>query len=179
MQQSWLHIKLGRVKVQLKDLCFRQLPEICSALADKLFVALVALLAPEFIFAWALRQRLTAGRLAKECRKAASEPAAAEARLRRRRNEYNPQEPRSLESTRSGGSGVGVDSHDGELVPMLAVTCARHDESTSNVSSQTSAPRRLGGWDADSMVVHPPSGSSLDETCKLIWQVPDLLRSSC
>lgn len=50
------------------------------ALLDKLGIAIVALLAPEYILGWALRQNLRARSLARECVEAAKDGRAARAR---------------------------------------------------------------------------------------------------
>lgn len=47
--------------------------DTCSNLGEKLIVATVALLAPEFIFAWSLRQWLVARSIASDCQQVASE----------------------------------------------------------------------------------------------------------
>lgn len=49
------------------------LGDVCTPLGEKVIVALVALLAPEFIFAWAVRQWIVARSIAADCRKAAAE----------------------------------------------------------------------------------------------------------
>lgn len=67
---KWAGFRWHCAGVQLLDILQRQIPQIASSLADKLFIAVLALLAPEFIFVWALRQWLRAQSLADECRKA-------------------------------------------------------------------------------------------------------------
>lgn len=61
---------------------FETLANICHGLGEKLAIALLALLAPEFIFVWALRQWLRARSIAKQCREAASAEGARERRVR-------------------------------------------------------------------------------------------------
>lgn len=79
----WLHINVGWIRAHFADMC-RRLPDICASLFEKLFLALLTLLAPEYIFLWALRQRLSAGELAEECRRVAMTPSAKEGRKMRR-----------------------------------------------------------------------------------------------
>lgn len=68
----------------LADWYRHQLVYMCISLGEKMAVALLALLAPEFIFVWALRQWLRARSIAEECRVAARQPSAVEGRRRRR-----------------------------------------------------------------------------------------------
>lgn len=51
---------------------------------EKLIIALVALVAPEFIFVWAMRQLLMARSIAKRCQEVSSEGTARAERNRRR-----------------------------------------------------------------------------------------------
>lgn len=60
------------------------LADVCSGLAEKLAIALLALLAPEFIFVWALRQWLRARSIAKECREAVTSDGTPERGARAR-----------------------------------------------------------------------------------------------
>lgn len=68
---SWLRTKAWPLTRLLRNIWRCYLRDMCASLADKLGIALLALLAPEFIFAWALRQWLRARSLAKECSTAA------------------------------------------------------------------------------------------------------------
>lgn len=67
---AWARFQRHCARVRLLDIFWRQIPQIVTSLADKLFIAVLALLAPEFIFVWALRQWLRARSLAEECREA-------------------------------------------------------------------------------------------------------------
>lgn len=67
----------------MADLLQHQLPDTLTALIEKLAIALLALLAPEFIFVWALRQWLRARSIAEECQAAADTETAKEGRKRR------------------------------------------------------------------------------------------------
>lgn len=82
--RAWIHLQAWTFGCFLTDVFQHQLPEVLSGLGEKLLIALLALLAPEFIFVWALRQWLRARSLAKECSDAASTEEAREARKRRR-----------------------------------------------------------------------------------------------
>lgn len=66
--RDWRH----RACFKARHLLRVKLRAAYSPLTEKLAVALLALLAPEFIFLWAFRQWLGARSLAKECQKAAS-----------------------------------------------------------------------------------------------------------
>lgn len=69
---SWSQRKVRWLCAWVADVWSRRLPAAVISLVDKLSIALFALLAPEFIFVWSLRQLLRARRLAKECRDAAN-----------------------------------------------------------------------------------------------------------
>lgn len=73
----------------LRTLWHYYLRDACESLLNKLAIALLALLAPEFIFVWALRQWLRAQSLADECRKAANEerPRSWSTQLRKNTDE--------------------------------------------------------------------------------------------
>lgn len=76
----WVRYQIRMLGRYLADLLRYQLTDTLSGLDEKIGIALLALLAPEFIFAWALRQWLRARSIAKKCRKAASTEAAMEGR---------------------------------------------------------------------------------------------------
>lgn len=86
---AWVCFQASVVHHHLKDLFCRQLPDMLTALGEKLAIALLALLAPEFIFVWALRQWLRARSIAEECRRAAATDNARDLR-KQRRAEYTP-----------------------------------------------------------------------------------------
>lgn len=83
---SWACVRsqAWRLWDSLGDLFQHQLPDTLLGLGEKLFISLLALLAPEFIFVWVLRQWLRARSLADECRKAAMEAAEKGGRELRR-----------------------------------------------------------------------------------------------
>lgn len=83
-RRLWPRTTATWIGVNFADIWGRKLPHFFAWCFNQLLVALIALLAPEFIFAWALRQRMQAGKLAKLCQLAAKQPAATEARKRRR-----------------------------------------------------------------------------------------------
>lgn len=68
--------------------------DVCRGVGEKLAIALLALLAPEFIFVWALRQWLKARSIAKDCREVASLNVARErgARVREMRKQMRAAE---------------------------------------------------------------------------------------
>lgn len=78
--QAWVHLQAWTLHRFLADIFGRQVPDMLGGLGEKLFIALLALLAPEFIFVWALRQWLRARSIAKECSKAASTEEARDGR---------------------------------------------------------------------------------------------------
>lgn len=79
---AWARFQAWTLWDLLVDLFRHHLPAKLKVLAERLAIALLALLAPEFIFVWALRQWLRARSIAKECRKAASAERAKEGRRR-------------------------------------------------------------------------------------------------
>lgn len=81
--RAWIHLQAWTLRRFVADIFQRQLPKLLGSLGEKLFIALLALLAPEFIFVWALRQWLRARSIAKECSDAASTEGAREGRKRR------------------------------------------------------------------------------------------------
>lgn len=74
----------------------RALLDKIQAFVDKLAVALLALLAPEFIFVWALRQRLNASSIAKRCQEAANNAAT-------RRQNFENEYQEAIEEARASG----------------------------------------------------------------------------
>lgn len=58
---------------KLANLWHGPIPKAATAIREKLLIALLALVAPEFIFVWALRQWLRARSIAEACSEAAEE----------------------------------------------------------------------------------------------------------
>lgn len=81
---AWVSFQASTLRRYLTNLVRRQLPSVLTAFGEKLAIALLALLAPEFIFVWALRQWLRARSIAEECREAATTDSARDWRKQRR-----------------------------------------------------------------------------------------------
>lgn len=133
----WLRNKATWVGAWVTDVWSRRLPATLISLLDKLSIAHFALLAPEFIFVWSLRQRLRAGRLARQCREAKGERD----RKRGHGTENNAtttvlpseasgdEEGASAPTSRRRGTGEGVG-----IIPMEALS---RDQPTSSVSHRS------------------------------------------
>lgn len=75
---AWVFYPARSLGISLYDLFRRQFPDMLSSLREKLGIALLALLAPEFILVRALRQWLRARTIAEECREAVADRRQAD-----------------------------------------------------------------------------------------------------
>lgn len=144
--------KSPSISAQLADFWGRRVRNPCTSLLEKLAIALLALLAPEFIFVWALRQRVRASSLVEECQGAAREARAvreAMARLRVTEADKMQQVQESPAATRNRHtaadqhrghqslSASDASSHSEDLELELSIDANHVDRNTPSLRSAT------------------------------------------